>query len=244
MAWFWTDYYWIGIILQVVFIIHAIRTGRGNWIWLLIFLPVIGSLIYFVMEVWPSLQHKTGLSDTGLFQSGVSIRELEKQVRLSDTFANRTQLAQGYAGRKDYDKAIEIYTASLTGMYADDLEVILQLARLHYLKEQYEKSIPYFQKALALSQGKFIRPDDECWFARALFLSGRIPEAESAFQNHIRFHKTFDGMYYYGELLQSQGRDEEALIQFQTILDQRDLLPAHQRKAYSKFITLAKSKLK
>ena len=41
--------------LQVACAVHAARTGRGGsgWIMVILFLPVVGSLAYVVMEVLP-----------------------------------------------------------------------------------------------------------------------------------------------------------------------------------------------
>ena len=45
------------IAIQVIAAIHLLRTGRDmRWLWLIVFLPVVGSLAYFFIEVLPSLQ--------------------------------------------------------------------------------------------------------------------------------------------------------------------------------------------
>jgi len=49
-------YYPLLIAAQVLCIIHAYKTGRRNWIYLLIFLPGIGVLIYLFMEILPDIR--------------------------------------------------------------------------------------------------------------------------------------------------------------------------------------------
>lgn len=240
---FFAEYYWIGIILQIITIIHAIKTGRNNWIYILIFLPFIGSVIYFVMEILPGLKGSNSFFDVTLFSRGENISHLEKQLRISDTFSNRTRLASAYASRKKYDQAIEMYQSALTGMYSEDLETTQQMARVYFLSENYTLCVFHFEKALEISKQKFIRPDDEFWYALALYKSGNFEKAELAFKKHIQFHKTFDSMYYYGELLISQGRQQEARQLFETILDQRDLIPRHLRRFHSKYVSMAKKAL-
>lgn len=239
----WANYYWIGIV-QIIAIIHALKTGRNNWIYLLIFLPLVGAIIYFVMEILPGLQHGSSFLDGTLFKSGASISDLEKQLRISDTFSSRSQLANAYASRKQYDKAIAMYESALKDNYVNDLETILQIARIHFLSEQFEQSNMYYARALVLSKQKFIRPDDEFWYALSLYKSGHKTEAEEAFKKHIQFHRTFDAMYYYGELLLSEGRTNEARAQFESIMDQRDLIPSHLRRFHSKYVRMARKALR
>ena len=44
--------YYIPIALQAICVLHCIRKGnQGKWIWIIVFLPVIGSLIYLFSEV-------------------------------------------------------------------------------------------------------------------------------------------------------------------------------------------------
>ena len=43
------------IALQVIAIVHLFRTGRSMiWLFVIIFLPVVGCLAYFIIEVLPS----------------------------------------------------------------------------------------------------------------------------------------------------------------------------------------------
>jgi len=40
--------------IQILLIIHVLKTGRDRyWIWLLLFLPLIGGIAYLVVEIIP-----------------------------------------------------------------------------------------------------------------------------------------------------------------------------------------------
>jgi hypothetical protein len=48
----------LGLLLYAGCIIHAIRTGRINyWLFILIFIPGLGSILYLLFEVLPGLRH-------------------------------------------------------------------------------------------------------------------------------------------------------------------------------------------
>jgi len=51
----------VKILLPLIAIVHLVRTGRDmRWIMLIVFLPVVGALAYFVIEVLPSLRQSPG----------------------------------------------------------------------------------------------------------------------------------------------------------------------------------------
>ncbi|MEJ0008406.1 MAG: hypothetical protein WDM77_19110 [Steroidobacteraceae bacterium] len=44
------------IILEVLLVIHVLKTGRNTlWIWLIIFLPMAGGIAYVIVELIPEL---------------------------------------------------------------------------------------------------------------------------------------------------------------------------------------------
>ncbi|PLY05430.1 MAG: hypothetical protein C0622_01700 [Desulfuromonas sp.] len=45
----------IELIAQIYFAVHAGRTGRYWWIFIIIFFPLIGSVVYFFVEYLPEL---------------------------------------------------------------------------------------------------------------------------------------------------------------------------------------------
>lgn len=51
--------YYIEICLQVVCAIHCMRQGtQGRWLWIIIFLPLVGCIIYIVSEMRPPQRYQ------------------------------------------------------------------------------------------------------------------------------------------------------------------------------------------
>ena len=47
--------------IQLLLIIHVLKTGRDRyWIWLLLFLPLIGGVAYLVVEIIP--EYSSGIT--------------------------------------------------------------------------------------------------------------------------------------------------------------------------------------
>lgn len=244
MAWLLANYWLIGI-LQLICIIHAYKRGLTNWIYIIIFLSAIGCVAYFIVEIFPLLKSgRLGFITDKIFTTTQSISDLEKNVRIADTHTNRFNLANAYASKGLYEKAIEIFQSTLHGLYENDIEVLLQLGRLHFLIKDYTQAIHYLERAKKENQNKFVRMDDELWIGISYFETGNFTEAEQSFKIHIQFNKTCDGMYYYAMLLLKQHRKEEAKKQLIQILDQREILPLQNKNYYRDFVSRAEKALR
>src|SRR3954453_12475820 len=127
------------IILQAICVIHCIRKGNStNWIWLIIFVPVVGAIAYIATEIFTRSQVEqvqAGVS-TVLNPTG-KIKKLEQQLKFSDTFNNRVQLADAYLADGQTEKAIALYEDSLTGAFSENEYVLTQLNTAYFQKQQY-----------------------------------------------------------------------------------------------------------
>jgi hypothetical protein len=171
------------------------------------------------------------------------IRELERNLKIADTDANRLNLAAEYARQQQYPRAIELVRACLTGIYAHAPGMTLELARLLLHDNQFTESITCFEKALKLMNNRFDKPEDDLLYARALEGGGNVVRAEEEYNKVIRIHHSMEARYFYGLMLKKTGRAAEATLQFRTIQDEKDLHPPHIRKLYSKWIQLSKREL-
>ncbi len=239
-------FYILGIIVQILCIIHALKTGRREWLYLLLFLPLAGAVVYFIMELWPEISRgELGNNIKKIFFPGQRIREMERKMRLSDTITNRLNLAEAYAGHKQYDKAISLAKSCLDDPYINHSGIILQLARLFFEAEQYSESLSYLEKAKAQnSYNRLDRPEDELLYARALDYTGDLVRAEAEYQSCIRVHHSLEAMYHYGMLLKKMNRPEEAKAQFRAVKEQKDLHPKYVRRMNARWIRLAGAALR
>ena len=109
MFFFSTPFYVFTVVLQAICVIHCIRRGNtNNWIWLIIFLPMIGCLVYIFTEIINRRDIQRVQSGMGsVFNPSGAIRKLENNLRFSDTFANRVALADAYLEAGQHVKAID-----------------------------------------------------------------------------------------------------------------------------------------
>ncbi|PUZ24362.1 hypothetical protein GA0116948_10743 [Chitinophaga costaii] len=228
---YWNNSYYLVIILQVLAIIHAFKTGRREWLYILLFLPVVGLLVYFFMELLPAIRSGDFFSNfRRIFLPAQQIREWERKVRISDTVSNRVQLSQAYADQRQYAKAIELTLGCLNGMYANDAGILLQLARQYFMNGQYRESLQIFDKLKTLKTGRINMAEDDLMYVRAQEGVGDLANAEEGYKQIIRVHHSLEARYYYGLFLKKQSRGQEAKAQFQAVREDMKLLPRYAKR--------------
>ncbi|WP_343669125.1 tetratricopeptide repeat protein [Chitinophaga sp.] len=240
---FWNNSYYLIIILQIVCIIHCLKTGKRDYIYLLIFLPMIGCIIYFVREILPEINRGEFFPNLQrVFFPKAVIREWEHRVRISDTVANKMGLAVAYADQQQYAKAIEL-AEECRKSFPKDLGILQQLGRFYFFDQRYAESIACMEKAFAQTNANLVKQEDELMYARALEATGMLPPAEDVYKKVIRVHHSIDAMYHYGMFLKKQNRNKEALQQFQTIKDEFHLHPRYVRRMNAQWLRLAKREM-
>ncbi|MEO5564039.1 MAG: hypothetical protein ABIR18_11405, partial [Chitinophagaceae bacterium] len=161
-------FYIITIVLQVICVIHCIRKGKQNyWIWLIVFIPIIGCLVYFFTEILNSRdirQVQSGMGD--VLNPGGRVKKLENNLRFSDTFNNRVELADAYLAAGQTPRAIDLYESSLTGNFTENEYVLSKLIVAYYQTKQFEKLVPIAKKIY--NRPQFARSKPHICYAMAL----------------------------------------------------------------------------
>jgi hypothetical protein len=243
MPFFGGQYYAIVIILQAICVIHCLRNKTSNnWIWLIVFLPLIGCLIYFFSEILTRSQMRNIQSGFGeMISPSSSIKKLEDNLRFSDTFQNRVSLADAYLKNRQYDKAIEMYESSLTGVFAENEYALAQLAIAYYEVKRYDDVIKTANKLY--SRPQFNRSRVHIYYAIALAAAGQNEKAEKELQKmNIQF-ACFEARFYYAQFLVSQQREEDGVILLLNIKDEFSRLSPVEKRENREWYAKAKDYL-
>jgi hypothetical protein len=243
LRYFPSYFYLISIALQAICVIHCVRkNNQQRWIYLIIFLPLIGCIIYFFSEI------VTG-RDLGSLQTGLGsmlnptgrIRRLENNLRFTDTFNNRVMLADAYLAAGRTNEAIGLYTSSLTGAFIENDYVIKQLISAYFIQQRYEELIPLAKKID--KHPEFARSKTQLQYACALSYTGDSQGAEREFKKMKTRFSAFEARYQYGLFLLRAGRSEEARNIFRDIADEAPHLSARERRFNRPWILKAKEEL-
>ncbi|MFI5131396.1 MAG: hypothetical protein ACHQFX_15445 [Chitinophagales bacterium] len=229
--------------MQALCVIHCLRKGRpNNWIWLIVFLPVIGSLIYLFSEIFTGREIRNVQSGIGsVFNPGGSVRRLEQNLRFSDTFANRVALADAYLNTGNTDRAIELYESSLSGNFTENEYVLSQLIIAYYHKKRYADIIPIGKKVYKLPQ--FARSRSHILYAAALGLNGDHELAEKEFRTMKGRFANYEARYYYALFLAGADRVPEARQLLNEMLSEVTHLSSRERRYNANWLRAAKDQL-
>ena len=130
----------VSIAIQVLLIIHVIRTGRNQlWIWVLIFLPLAGAIAYLAVEVVPDLfrsraARRTARGFRKALDPQADLRRYESEARVAGNVASRQRYAEELVRHERYDEAIAQYREALSGLYEHDPNLMLGLAQAQFGK--------------------------------------------------------------------------------------------------------------
>lgn len=233
-------YYYIPVVLQAICVIHCLSKGnQGKWIWIIVFLPLIGSIIYIFSEMLTGREIDNVKSGVGsVFNPGGSIRKLEEQLRFSDTFHNRIALADAYLATGDTNNAIKLYEQSLTGVFTENEHVLKQLIIAYANVGRYDELIPLAKRIYHSPQ--FAKSKVHILYAMALEQTGKSELAEKEFKTMNGRFAYFEARYQYALFLLRAGRYSEAKAVLDTMIDEGGHLSARERKANNVWINKAK----
>lgn len=234
------EYYFIVLILQGYCVYHSFRRGtHQKWLWIIVFLPLVGSLVYLFSEVIKK-RHISNVQATvaNVVNPKGRISDLEKQFKFSNTFTNRVALADAYLAAKLYDKAIELYEPALTGAFSNDEHVIQNLIEAYHNVGRFDDIARIGHKLV--NNINFSKSRTNLYYAWALEKAGKteLVEAQYKAMNH-RFGN-YEARYNYGDFLLRQNRKEDAALIFYDIVEEAQHLNRKEKGDSSVWINKSK----
>lgn len=235
-------FYYAVLILQGICVFHVIRKGNQyTWIWLIIFLPVVGCFIYLFSEVFTRREVDNIQSNLGaIVNRRGRIRELEERLKFIDTFQNRVLLADAYAAAGNSDKAIELYESCMSGSLPDH-HVPMQLMLSYYEKERYADVVKMAQRVVKSIE--FSRSRAKLIYALSLEKTGRNELAEQQFKSMNGRFSNHESRINYGQFLLRAGRVAEAKEIFSEMYHEVSHLNGRERRVNKTWYAKAKEEL-
>ncbi len=224
------------IVVEVVLIIHAIKTGRNFlWVWVLLLLPGAGSVAYIAVELVPELfrsstARRTARGMKRALDPGANLRRYENEARVTGDVASRQRYADELARHGRYDEAIGVYRQILTGLYAQDPNIMLGLAKAQFGKGDATAARTTLDELVRLNPD-FRSPEGHLLYARALEVEGNVAKALEEYKALAPSYPGAEASVRYAQLLKAQGQSAEAATIARELLEQARIAPAHYRRA-------------
>ena len=237
--------YGLILLLQIICLIHAGRTGRPYfWFMIILFVPGLGILAYLAVEVIPGLlRGRAAARLSRTVAAGVDptrqYRELARALETVPSVANFRALADECVRLGRYDEAIELYKSALTGMHETEPGAMLGLSTAEFGKGDANEAGATLERLFAANP-EFGSSEADLLAARILEAKGRLPEALSA---HERLSATYPGEEAKSRmalLLQRTGAEQRARAIFAEIRKSVERSPAFYRRAQREWYEIAR----
>ena len=204
----------LSLLISVLLCVHVVRTNQQMyWIFIILFLGPLGSIVYVVAILLPDL-----LGGTRAKRMGMAARDTldpTREYRLaraaldeSPTVHNRMRLAAAAAARGRHDEAEQLYGEAAQGIHTDDPTLLLGRANALIELGRAPEALPLIEKVGEEQAAR--SPATVLAEARVYEALGRFGEAESAYQWAAGRLPGLEGLARYAAFLARVGRKSEA----------------------------------
>ena len=234
--------------VQVVLIVHVIRTGRNSlWIWAIALIPIAGSIAYIIAEVLPGLLRSRGAQRaTAAVRRTLDphrdLRRYSNEAKVSGNIDSRRRYADELSAHGEFDAAIEAYRGALDGLYEHDPQLLLGLARAEFGKEDFRAARQTLDR-LIQQNPDFKSADGHLLYARALEGEGNLDKSVEEYRVLSGYYPGAEARVRFGQLLKRRGELDAAQRVLRELLDDAQLAPAHYRKVQREWLELARREL-
>lgn len=238
----------LSIIIQIALIVHCVRTGR-NWLWILAIglLPVAGSIAYAVFELLPAAVRSRG---TRSAMRGVrkaldpqqDLRRFQAEAHRTGDVASRQRYAEELIRHGRAVEAIEIFRQALSGIYAQDPNLLLGLAQAQFAAGAFSDARATLEQ-LVQQNPDFKSPDGHLLYARALEAEGNVPRALEEYAAVTRYYAGAEAPLRYAQLLRASGQSEQARRLLRELLDNARTAPRYYRRMQRHWLVMAEHEL-
>jgi hypothetical protein len=234
----------LSLIVQVLLIVHVIKTGRNTiWIWVLALLSYAGIIAYVAAELIPDLlrsrtAQRAGRNMKKVLDPGAELRRYENEARVGGNVASLQRYADELTRQGRFDEAIAQYRKALTGLYEHDPNIMLGVAQAQFGKGDASAARQTLDDLIRLNPD-FRSPQGHLLYARSLEGEGNVAKALDEYKVLATSYPGAEAGARYAQLLKSQGRADEARKVAQEMLEAARIAPAHYRRAQKEWLDIA-----
>jgi hypothetical protein len=212
------------VLLQLTVVYHAFKTGRPYyWIFVIMAFPVMGAVIYFLIEVLPGSRSERGLRKIGndivkAINPDCEMKRKAEELAICGSVENKLKLAEELVERGMFDEAIELYKSAREGQYYFASDLLYGFARARFFNGEYlearkllgelqEHAPRYYAQEVALMKARAAAKFGDRSTARA--------EIETLLENFVGL----EARYRYAEILFEDGQQARARAELERVID-------------------------
>ncbi|AUT95100.1 hypothetical protein HV119_01490 [Citrobacter freundii] len=242
-------HYAIVAMLQLLCCVHAYRSGQERyWIFVILFFPVLGCVIYFVMVMLPETgadRHGRSLLIRLLdkFNPERHLRKLTEELAIAETNQNHFVLANELARLGRYHEAIPHYREALSGIFTYEASMMLNLAKAEFATQDFAACQQTLDDLIQFNPD-FQSAEGHLLYARTLAAQEKYDAAEKEFIVLVDYFPGPEARIHYAGMLTSANRMREANDQYVAVVNIAKRSRPQYRKFHREWIQTAREKLK
>ena len=232
------------LVVVIALIVHCIKTGRNTiWIYVMMFLQIIGAIAYFAVEIVPDLfrsrtAQRAHRSVKKALDPTADLRRYENEARVGGNVASLQRYADELTRQGRYDEAIAQYRRALTGLYEHDPNIMLGVAQAQFGKGDAAGARQTLDELIRLNPD-FRSPQGHLLYARALEGEGNVAKALDEYKVLATSYPGAEAGARYAQLLKREGRGDDARSVAREMLEAARIAPSHYRRAQREWLDIA-----
>jgi len=223
---FFFAFSWWSWVLRGVAIVHFVRRRPDTyWLWIIMIHP-IGALAYIVVEVIPDV----GLlrDSFQIFPRRRRIQELERAILDNPSAGNYEELGLLYLDDKQFAMARACYDKAISSR-TDHPDPFYRRAIAEIEMGDFAAAVPDLERTVSSDPSyDFLRAKGLLAWAYAE--TGQADKASAMFLRTTEISTLSETYYHYALFLESQGRNAEARVWAQRILEKKPTMPRYLRR--------------
>ena len=235
-------------LMQLALIIHVLKTDRSRfWILILLFMPMIGGLAYFIIELLPQFSgsisgQKAVRSVKQTLNPGADLRQHEAAWNQSPNVDNSRRYAGALLDAGKNTEAEELINQALKGLFATEPTLLLLRARLEFDEGRTKETVKTLE-TLQDNNAEFRSAEGHLLYARALETEGHTDQAIKEYSAVSGYYPGVEARYRLALCLEIAGNESAARAEFESILNDAKLAPPHFRKSQKTWLDAVKNEM-
>lgn len=219
------------LVLHLICIYHAYRNNaEQRWYWLILFLPLIGCILYIVHQFGNRNLETIPDGVAGVVTSNQRIQQLEKEVNHADSVTNKMNLADAYLAAGRTEQAILLYEQCAAGFMHDDPELRMKLLNAYFLKGDYATAIRYGE--LLENEKLFKNAEEKSALAWSYYHTGDSSTAKTIFESLDRPFTNYPHRLEYCRFLKTSNQKETLVSRLTEIFKEFESMKGQERSNF------------